>query len=195
MCHVPDVHDLAYVKVTSGNCAPGTEIKSVTECQAAAKYLQLPGAATQYYHPVFPLPQDPPFCHYSSPELWFNQVGQGDTQASCTTFDFCLCLSQPKYVKVTSGNCAPGTEIKSDTECEAAARYLQLDETTAYEHYRFEDPPYCHHSGPPFSSPSLQLNICNRYRYPHCEDSKWDPEGSCTTFDFCLCLSQPRGAS
>ena len=69
----------------------GTEIKSLSGCSIAAKYLNLEdtnatsdGQHSEYYS----MSNHPPFCYYEGNELKFNE---GSNSGECTDSDLCLC--------------------------------------------------------------------------------------------------------
>ena len=149
--------------VKQGQCTKGTEIKSLSACSAAAKYLNLQDASAESdgHHGV---DFDPPFCYYEGGSLKFNS---GNNRGSCSNVDQCLCVGSDNYVLdaapkatvVKQGQCPKGTEIKSLSACSAAAKYLKLQDASAESdvqngvRVRHTDPPFCY-----YEAGSLKFN-------------------------------------
>ena len=100
-CSIYIPHSAAAAKSTlikQGQCPKGFEIKSLSACSAAAKYLKLQdtsAAASELangnyadYYRDYKLRSNPPFCYYEGGSLKFNG---GSNTGSCSNYDQCLC--------------------------------------------------------------------------------------------------------
>ena len=76
----------------SGRCQDDREIKSLSECSAAAKYLNLSNHTASWDNHPFGVHYDPPFCYYEGGQLKFNA---GNNTGFCGYMDTCLCAGPP----------------------------------------------------------------------------------------------------
>ena len=136
----------AYQILTNGRCPSGSEIKSLSECSAAAKYLNLYDRSASSDNQPNGVSYDPPFCYHEGSQLKFNG---GRNYGSCNLQDRCLC-SATTYHLVNTSRCQPGREVKSLSECSAAAKYLNLSDQSASSDNQYGssyDPPFCCYEG------------------------------------------------
>ena len=77
-----------YQVVYSGRCQPGFEIKSLSECSAAAKFLDATGISASSGG-LYGSNSHPPFCYYKNGQLKFNA---GNNRGSCNRAYACACL-------------------------------------------------------------------------------------------------------
>ena len=184
-----------YQVVHNGRCQPGFEIRSISECSAAAKALNALDFSVSsdgnYGSNSFP-----PFCYYNNGKMKFNA---GNNKGYCSSV-ICLCVAAPttstttttttttlsshsggsgsgtRYVLRTSGRCPSGAEIRSKSGCSAAATYLNLgDQWASYDYQNTRasyDPPFCYYEGG-----SLKFN----------DYGSNSNTGYCSSYDTCLC--------
>ena len=94
------VTDRAYQVVAFGRCQPGHEIKSISECTAAAKFVGAP--VTSVFSDGLKGSQSyPPFCYYSNGEVKFN-AGNNKGYCSYQKLVICLCLAEPTATTTTT---------------------------------------------------------------------------------------------
>ena len=84
------MQDVEYKPISNGDCVHGGEIKTLQECSAAARYLQL--SADTATEDLGSTSFKPPFCYLQNGRVSFNPGGNA---GSCSQVDACLCL-QPK---------------------------------------------------------------------------------------------------
>merc|ERR1712159_404185 len=77
-----------YQLLSNGRCPPGREVKSLSECSTAAKYLNLYDQSASSDNQPHGVSYDPPFCYYEGNQLKFNG---GRNTGSCDSYDRCLC--------------------------------------------------------------------------------------------------------
>merc|ERR1712159_604252 len=88
-----------YQLLSNGRCPPGREVKSLSECSTAAKYLNLYDQSASLDNQPHGVRYDPPFCYYEDHQLKFNG---GRNTGSCTTSDRCLCAERlPRTTSTT----------------------------------------------------------------------------------------------
>ena len=74
----------------NGDCPRGEEIKSLIECSAAGRYLNLQDVSASMDGQDGGVSYDPPFCYYENNMLKFNA---GRNSGLCTSTDICICAS------------------------------------------------------------------------------------------------------
>ena len=87
-----------YVIRTSGRCEYGTQIRSSSECSAAAKHLNLYDQSVSLDY-QYRASHDPSGCYYEGGSLKFNNYG--GNYGYCSSYDKCVCKYYPKFT--TSG--------------------------------------------------------------------------------------------
>ena len=80
-----------YTTWYKGRCQSGLEIKSISECSAAAKALGAPVTSASS-DGLYESNSDPPFCYFKHGQLKFNA---GNNRGSCDQAYTCLCLTAP----------------------------------------------------------------------------------------------------
>ena len=92
-CIDPGYVNPGYHLWSNGQCKSGHEIKSLSECSAAAKYLGLNDQSASSDNQPYGVSYDPPFCYYEGGQLRFNG---GRNYGPCTSSDTCLCVGPPR---------------------------------------------------------------------------------------------------
>ena len=87
-----------YQVVYSGRCQPGFEIKSISECSAAAKATGAPDKSASS-DGKYGSNSDPPFCYYKNGEMKFNA---GNNKGYCQQAYACLCAAAPTTSTTTT---------------------------------------------------------------------------------------------
>ena len=102
-----------YVIRTSGRCASSTQIRSSSECSAAAKYLNLyDQSVTLDYQ--YRASHDPNGCYYENGYLKFNNYG--GNYGYCTSYDKCLCkYGDETTTTITTTTAFPTTTTTTTT--------------------------------------------------------------------------------
>ena len=85
------VANRAYLVLYSGRCQSGFEIKSISECSAAAKALNAPDTSASS-DGLYGNYSNPPFCYFKHGQLKFNA---GSNRGSCDQAYACLCSAAP----------------------------------------------------------------------------------------------------
>ena len=80
-----------YQVVYSGRCQPGFEIKSISECSAAAKALGAPDFSVSS-DGNYGSNSDPPFCYYKAGKMNFNA---GNNKGICDSSQLSVCPHGP----------------------------------------------------------------------------------------------------
>ena len=80
-----------YQVVYKGRCQSGFEIKSISECSAAAKALNAPDTSASS-DGLYGNYNNPPFCYFKHGQLKFNA---GSNRGSCDQTYACLCAAAP----------------------------------------------------------------------------------------------------
>ena len=114
LCLCTFVGGTRYVLRTSGRCPSGTEIRSISECSAAATYLNL-GDQWASYDNQYRVSYDPPYCYYEGGSLKFNDYGRNT--GTCSSSDRCLCavVSESTLQSSTTTGTTTGTTNSTAT--------------------------------------------------------------------------------
>ena len=87
-----------YTMWSKGRCPSGTEIKSISECSAAAKATGAPDKSASF-DGLHGSNSDPPFCYYKNGEMKFNA---GNNKGYCQQSYACLCAAAPTTSTTTT---------------------------------------------------------------------------------------------